>query len=98
MSTRANTSTERPRVYLPTHWTCTSYETKRFARRSSRRRSTPATPFDGDFRQVDTLAITHPKNGAVYWQGPVKVEVEITLTGTRAEMGEVGSVGVLKFD
>ena len=31
--------------------------------------------------QVQAMTVTHPKEGAVYWEGPVRVEMELTLTG-----------------
>ena len=27
------------------------------------------------------MTVVHPKEGAVYWEGPVTVELEVTLTG-----------------
>lgn len=31
--------------------------------------------------QVTALTLTHPEQGAVYWESPVKVELEVTLEG-----------------
>lgn len=33
--------------------------------------------------QVQAMQVLHPKEGAVYWEGPVNVTLEVTLTGER---------------
>lgn len=30
------------------------------------------------------MDVQHPKDGAVYWEGPVNVSLEVTLTGEKA--------------
>lgn len=31
--------------------------------------------------QVRELGVSHPKEGAVYWEGPVEVDLAVSLTG-----------------
>lgn len=33
--------------------------------------------------QVQMMDVRHPKDGAVYWEGPVNVSLEVTLAGEK---------------
>lgn len=39
--------------------------------------------------QVQAMEVLHPLEGAVYWEGPVNVSLEVTLTGANTFLGVV---------
>lgn len=53
------------------------------------------------YHQVQAMEVLHPKEGAVYWEGPVNVSLEVTLTGenisifTFCSEGQSSSVPVI---
>ena len=48
--------------------------------------------------QVEGMDVWHPRNGAVYWEGPVNVSLEVTLAGERERIVRLCVRSLLVFD
>lgn len=51
------------------------------ASESTRSQRSKSDPYPERTIQVETLEVLHPKQGAVYWEGPVNVSLTVTLGG-----------------